>query len=122
MEEKLVREVEERLRRAMIDGDVACLSELIDDHLTFVNHFGQLLTKDADIEAHRSGVVNFTDITFLCQRIIPLEGAAVTITQAKLQVTVGGEQIEDEMFYTRVWKMDNGELKVISGHCSSVQK
>ena len=62
MEESLIIDYEERLREAMLIGDVNSLDNLINDNLIFVNHFGQILTKEADIEAHRSGVLNFTDI------------------------------------------------------------
>ena len=65
MEESLIIDYEERLREAMLIGDVNSLDNLINDNLIFVNHFGQILTKEADIEAHRSGVLNFTDIKIL---------------------------------------------------------
>lgn len=62
MEERLIFDYEERLRKAMLIGDVDSLDNLINDNLIFVNHFGQILTKEADIEAHRSGLLTFTDI------------------------------------------------------------
>ncbi|MBO1514178.1 nuclear transport factor 2 family protein [Metabacillus sp. BG109] len=77
--------------------------QLINDDLTFVNYFGQILTKETDIEALRSGLLNFTDIKCLDQRVLSLESCAVTITRAMLKGTVGGEPIEDEMCYTHVW-------------------
>ncbi|HER2162638.1 TPA: nuclear transport factor 2 family protein [Streptococcus pyogenes] len=46
---------EELLRSAMLSSNVELLDELIADDLSFVNHFGQILTKEADIEAHRTG-------------------------------------------------------------------
>jgi ketosteroid isomerase-like protein len=122
MKENLVRDFEEKLRKAMVDGDVESLVELIADDLIFVNHFGQILTKEADLEAHRSGLLKFSDIKFLDQRVILLENSAVAITRAMLAGTVGGEPIEDEMCYTRVWRMDKNKLIVISGHCSVVQR
>ena len=70
MEESLVIDYEERLREAMLIGDVNSLDDLINDNLIFVNHFGQILTKEADIEAHRSRVLNFTDIKILVQKVI----------------------------------------------------
>lgn len=40
----------------MLIRDIKIPDDLIDDNLIFVNHFGQILTKEADIEAHRSGL------------------------------------------------------------------
>ncbi|MEM1505577.1 nuclear transport factor 2 family protein [Domibacillus sp. 8LH] len=69
MEKTLVVKHEEMLRQAMLTSNVKALNELIDHDLIFVNHFGQILTKEADLEAHRSGVLNFTAITVMEQRV-----------------------------------------------------
>src|SRR3954470_9543958 len=79
-------EHEEMLRKAMLSSDLKTLDELIHDNLIFVNHFGQILTKEADIEAYRSGVLNFTDIKILDQKVILLENSAVTVTVPFLTV------------------------------------
>ncbi|MBC6976192.1 nuclear transport factor 2 family protein [Bacillus sp. Xin] len=122
MDKNLIYEYEEKLRNAMVNGDVEILERLISDELSFVSPFGQIITKEDDINSHRSGIVNLTEIKFLNQKVIPLEDVAVTITQAKVKAIIGGQHREDEMYYTRVWKKDKDELKVISGHCSFVQK
>ncbi|EON70284.1 nuclear transport factor 2 family protein [Lysinibacillus sphaericus] len=62
MEKKQIIQCEEKLREAMVASDVEILSELLHDELIFVNHFGQRLTKTADLQAHRSGLLNFTSI------------------------------------------------------------
>ncbi|MEM5012431.1 nuclear transport factor 2 family protein [Niallia taxi] len=122
MEETLIYEHEEKLRNAMVNGDVENLDKLISDELTFVSPFGQIVTKEDDIDSHRSGIVNITEIKFLNQKVIPLEDVAVTITQAKVHAIIAGQHTEDEMYYTRVWQKHKNELKVISGHCSFVKK
>lgn len=122
MEENLICDYEERLRKAMINGDIENLERLISDELSFVSPFGQIITKKDDIDSYRSGQMNVTDIHFLNQKIILLQGVAVTITQANVKAIVAGEHREDEMCYTRVWNKEKNELNVISGHCSFVQK
>ncbi|WP_226001742.1 nuclear transport factor 2 family protein [Paenibacillus sp. BJ-4] len=89
MQNNQIIEYEEKLRKAMLASDVKMLDELIHDNLIFVNHFGQMLNKEADLEAHRSGVLHFTDIQVMDQKVIPLDGTAVTITRVSLQGTVG---------------------------------
>ncbi|MFJ7921993.1 nuclear transport factor 2 family protein [Lysinibacillus fusiformis] len=123
MEANLIDEYEERLRKAMVNGDVESLDLLISEELAFVSPFGQVLTKKDDIESHRSRIFDIAEIKFLDQKVILLENAAVTITQAKVRGTLAGEHIEDDMCYTRVWQKDkNNELKAISGSCSFVQQ
>jgi hypothetical protein len=122
MEESLIINYEERLREAMLNGDVNSLDSLINDNLIFVNHLGQILTKEADIGAHRSGVLNFTDIKILEQKVILLENYTVTVTRAALKGIFGVEPIEDEMCYSRVWQKDGDKFTIVLGHCSSVQK
>ncbi|MGN4125333.1 nuclear transport factor 2 family protein [Lysinibacillus sphaericus] len=65
------------------------LSELLHDELVFVNHFGQRLTKTADLQAHHSGRLNFTLIEVLEQQVILLASSAVTVTRVSLKGTVG---------------------------------
>ncbi|MGR6763645.1 nuclear transport factor 2 family protein [Paenibacillus sp. T2-29] len=121
MQVNQIIEYEEKLRKAMLTSDVKILDELIHDKLIFVNHFGQVLNKEADLEAHRSGVLHFTDIQVLNQSVIPLDDTVVTVTRVSLRGTVGNDPIEDEMCYTRVWHNIDGALKIISGHCSTVK-
>lgn len=122
LDANLIYEYEERLRKAMVNGDLESLDILISDELAFVSPFGQVITKKDDIKSHQSGIFDIAEIKFLDQKIILLENAAVTITQAKVKGILAGERIEDDMCYTRVWQKDKNELKVISGSCSFVQK
>ncbi len=122
MEENLIYEYEESLRKAMVNSDVENLDKLLSDKLAFVSPFGHVITKKDDIEVHKSGMQKITEIKFLSQKIIPLEDAVVTITQAQVKSILAGEHREDELCYTRVWQSDENGLKVISGSCSFVQK
>lgn len=49
---------EDRLRTAMLRSDVKVLDELLDPGLIFTNHVGQLLSKEDDLAAHTSGMLN----------------------------------------------------------------
>ncbi|WP_239984865.1 nuclear transport factor 2 family protein [Sporolactobacillus pectinivorans] len=50
MKKSEIIECEKRLQEAMLSSDVTALDELIDDDLIFVDHFGQILTKENDLE------------------------------------------------------------------------
>ncbi|WP_026692333.1 nuclear transport factor 2 family protein [Peribacillus kribbensis] len=119
MNESKIIDYEESLQTAMLSSNVEMLDELIADDLIFVNDLGQILSKEADIEAHRSGNLKITGIDVLEQRIRLLNTLALTVTRVALTGTFGEEPINGEFCYTRVWEYRNGELKIISGHCSS---
>lgn len=121
MDKNAIIEHEDKLRNAMLSSNIELLDELIDDDLIFVNHFGQILTKEMDIEAHRSGMLNFSDIKVLDQKSRLLNQLAITVTRVSLKGTVGSNLIEDEMCYTRVWQETEGKIKIISGHCSTTR-
>jgi hypothetical protein len=52
-----IAEAEDQLRTAMLSSDVAALNELLTEDLIFTNHLGQLLGKNDDLSAYRSGVL-----------------------------------------------------------------
>lgn len=108
---------EERLRTAMLSSDVDQLDHLLADDLVFVNHLGQILSKEMDLEAHHSGKLKMTSIEFMDQKIRLMDRVAVTVTQVNLtgffEKTFSGE-----FWYTRVWQYRSGEWQVVSGHCS----
>ena len=53
--EQKIRQLEERLRQAMLKSDVAELDALIDDRLLFIGPDGAVFSKKDDLDLHRSG-------------------------------------------------------------------
>jgi hypothetical protein len=120
MNQARVIEYEEMLRSAMLFSNVELLEELLSDELIFVNHLGQWLSKEKDMDAHRSKSLNITGIEVLEQEIKLFHELAVTVTKVALNGSLAtGEAIGGEYCYTRVWKDFEGKLKVVSSHCSS---
>ena len=62
--EKIIQELEERIRKAQLSNDVTILNELISNQLQFVFLDGSVATKSDDLEAHRNKLVIFHSITF----------------------------------------------------------
>ena len=120
MNQARVIEYEEMLRSAMLSNNVELLEELLSDELIFVNHLGQWLSKEQDINAHRSKSLDIAGIEVLEQEVKLFQELAVTITKIALNGALAtGEPIGGEYSYTRVWKDVEGKLKVVSCHCSS---
>lgn len=68
-----ITEMELRLLQAMESSDTKELNELISEELIFTNHMGQILTKEADIQSHRSGLLKIGTLSASRQAIIPLK-------------------------------------------------
>lgn len=120
MNQARVIEYEEMLRSAMLSNNVELLEELLSDELIFVNHLGQWLSKEQDINAHRSKSLDIAGIEVLEQEVKLFQELAVTVTKVALNGALAtGESIGGEYSYTRVWKDVEGKLKVVSCHCSS---
>jgi hypothetical protein len=120
MNQARVIEYEEMLRSAMLSNNIELLEELLSDELIFVNHLGQWLSKEEDINVHRSKSLDIAGMEVLEQEVKLFQELAVTITKIALNGALAtGESIGGEYSYTRVWKDVEGKLKVVSCHCSS---
>jgi len=120
MNQASVIEYEEMLRSAMLSNNVELLEELLSDELIFVNHLGQRLSKEEDMDAYRSKSLDITGIEVLEQEIKLFQDLAITVTKVAVNGALAtGESIGGEYCYTRVWKDVEGKLKVVSCHCSS---
>lgn len=120
MNQARVIEYEEMLRSAMLSNNIELLEELLSDELIFVNHLGQWLSKEEDINVHRSKSLDIAGMEVLEQEVTLFQELAVTVTKVALNGALAtGESIGGEYSYTRVWKDVEGKLKVVSCHCSS---
>lgn len=116
-----VHDAERRLRRAMLAGDVEVLENLLDERLIFTDPNGNRLSKDEDIAAHRSGLLDITAIDFAGDPIAHEYGDMATVcVMADLAGSYGGTEFFGTFAYSRVWLRTSGEWKVILGHCSVI--
>lgn len=119
--ESQIAELEERLRQAMLNSDVAELDSLIAPELLFTNYLGQLVSKQNDLEMHRSGVLKLTTLTPSDQRIQLKEGFSIVSVQMHLRGTYDGAAVEQHMRFTRVWAISSaGSHQIIAGHASII--
>ena len=120
MNQARIIEYEEMLRSAMLSNNIELLEELLSDELIFVNQLGQWLSKEEDINVHRSKSLDIAGMEVLEQEVKLFQELAVTVTKVALNGALAtGESIGGEYSYTRVWKDVQGKLKVVSCHCSS---
>ena len=117
-----ITEMELRLLQAMESSDTKELNELISEELIFTNHMGQILTKEADIQSHRSGLLKIGTLSASRQAIIPLKEAAVVTVLITLEGSFSGTPFKGTFRYTRVWRKKEDRWQVIAGHCTEVKE
>lgn len=110
--------LEQELREAMQTRDIFLLDTLLHDDLVFINHEGSYLTKEMDLEAHRTLAVRFTEVSCNDLQIKSTKDGAVAISRIHLEGQAGSEKISGDYIYTRVWQLIGDQYQVIAGHCS----
>lgn len=113
--------LEEALRQAMLASDTAALERLISDDLIFTNHLGQLLTKQADLQMHGSGLLRFSALE-PSEQILQLgPQLAVVSVRMRLAGTFSGTAFADDLRFTRIWQPAATGWQVLAGHSCTVQ-
>ena len=116
IESEIVK-IEECLRLAMLQSDVAVLDELLSPDLIFTNHFGHVMTKGDDLSAHKSGLLRIEEISLSKNRIQIIDNVAVVTVQAHLVGSYAGERSENDFRFTRIWAASkNGAWHVVAAH------
>lgn len=117
-----IKEREEKLRQAMLNSDVNSLDELLSSDLVFTNHLDQIMTKEDDISAHKSGDLNIKKIELFEQKIKALGELGIVTVLARIQGSFKGESSEGAFRFTRVWSRGpNNSWKLIVGHSCAVR-
>jgi len=119
--EEQIQIAEERLRQAMLESDVSALDDLLASELIFTNHLGQLMSKQDDLAAHRSGGLKIEKIDLSDQRIQISDNVSIVSVQSRILGNFGGISSESIPRFTRIWKKQANETwQVIAAHSSVV--
>jgi hypothetical protein len=114
--EKIIQDLEERIRKAQLSNDVNTLDELISNQLQFVFLDGSVASKSDDLEAHRNKLVIFHSITFTDQIIQTFENLATVTVKAEIRGTMNGQSFHDNYRYGRTWARLNDQWQLIAGN------
>ncbi len=112
-------DAEQRLQQAMVAGDVDALDDLLDEDVVYTGPDGVPVGKQADLEAHRSGVLDVQTFDVISMRSRVVGDTGLTFIEASLRGTAAGEPFEARMRYTRTWVLD-GTWRVVAAHASSL--
>lgn len=115
-----IEDMEERLRTAMLDGDVDALDALLDSDLIFVDLQGRKLGKLQDMEAYSSQILKLKKIEIFDRVIKLVDNAAIVSLSARIAGTYYGESFSEKFAYSRVWLFGDGMWRVVLAHCTRI--
>jgi len=108
-----VSEAENQLFQAQLTSNVDALDQLLYDHLIAVAPTGQTLTKEMDLDAHRSKAMIIEEASTEIDDIRIIGDTALSIVTMTAKGKVMGAPLEGKFRYFRVWKYVDDKLKVI---------
>ena len=118
--EKQIIEVEEKLRKAMLSSNIDALDKLLSPNLIFTNHFGLVISKSDDLEAHKKGDFKINSLT-ISEQIIRLSGpVAIVSTHAHISGIYKGTPTSGNFRFTRVWQKETAVWQVTAGHSNMI--
>lgn len=121
MNNQIIIALEDQLKTAMVNSDTVALDQLLDDDLIFTNHLGQIMSKNDDLEAHRSGFVKIKSIEQSECQIKSKENIAIVSVLSHIHGEFGGEESNVALRFTRIWQKNrNDEWQVIAAHSTFV--
>lgn len=109
-----IKEAERHLIQGMIDSDIDVLERLILDDVVYINFNGQVVAKAVDLEIRRSGVLVVKELIATEQLIKLFDDQAIVSVKEYFAGTYSGRPYEIMLRSTRVWKMFDGQWKVVA--------
>lgn len=112
-------ELEEVLRQAMLESHLEKLDRLIDESLVFTLPTGDIITKEMDLNSHRSGIQKLAQLEPSDQKIFIHDDVAIVTVKMRMAGSYDNNPFSGVYRYTRVWKKINKDWKIIAGHAST---
>lgn len=117
MEINAVLNAEIELLTAIKKADVFSLEKFLHDDLLFNLPDGQTITKELDLNSHRSGKMHIDALEASDQIINIIGDTAVVGVTVLLKGIYDNQPLNGVFRYIRVWKQFDENLKVIAGSC-----
>jgi len=122
MDTKLqIEALEVRLIEAMKTSNIAELDVLLADNLIFTNQNGHLVSKEDDLNAHRSGDMEIYTLETSAQMIEVLNDVTAVVSVVKdMSLNYAGHTSVGIFRFTRVWHNNGRTWQIVAAHSSQV--
>ena len=112
--------LEDELMVAIKSSDIDTLDKLLHNDLLFIAPGGQAITKQIDLDAHRSGTMVVEEVVSKIEQINLIESTAVVIVVYETKGQMLGKPMKGRFRYIRIWNSFEGDWKVIGGSCIQI--
>lgn len=116
-----IKQLEQRLLEAMRTSNVQTLEALLSDELVFVDHTGNVVGKQTDLNAHASGSIRIDSLQASEQTIRIYRDTAVVSVLLKIQGLFFGHPSEGTFRFSRVWVKEEDVWRIVAGHSTMVK-
>lgn len=113
--ENSILEQENKLYRAIKDGDVTALDHLLHDKLLFILPSGETITKEIDLNTYRDGALKVDELLPETENLNIIDDMAVITLTMKLKGKFNEVPFEAGYRYIRFWKKFDDGIKVVGG-------
>lgn len=118
-EEEIIK-LEYQLIEAIKTSDVDFIENLLHDDLLFLAPNGQVVTKEMDLNSHKSKQMSVEHLIPKFEDIKIIGDTAISIVVYDTKGVMLGENIAGQFRYIRTWKVFKDSIKVVSGACMQV--
>lgn len=113
--ESSILEQENKLYRAIKDGNVSALDELLHDDLLFILPSGETITKEIDLDTYRGGALKVDELLPEIENLNIIDDLAVITLTINLKGKFNEVPFEANFRYIRFWKKFADGIKVVGG-------
>ncbi|MFT8649123.1 MAG: nuclear transport factor 2 family protein [Bifidobacterium psychraerophilum] len=106
---------ESDMQQAMKSSDVVALDRMISDDLVFTGIDGAAISKEDDLEAHRSGATHFERLDEVSRIVHASDGRNFTEVVADVATSAEGATRVARLKWHRDWEFIDGRWQVVKG-------
>lgn len=113
--ENNILEQENKLYKAIKDGNITALDQLLHDDLLFILPSGETITKENDLDTYRDGALKVDELLPEIENLNIIDDLAVITLTMKLNGKFNDVPFEASFRYIRFWKKFGDGIKVVGG-------
>jgi len=116
----LIADLEEKLLDGFKRTDLNTLNLLFADGMLFHDQYGNVLDKEMDLEAYRSGVIKINKINVSKREIRVFDSIVIVSASLFIKGSYSNILLNGKYQWLRVWGKVREDWKVISASCTSI--
>lgn len=114
-----VRALERDRFRAMVDGDVPVLNQLLSDSVSYIHTNGKRETKQQFIDSISNGHRRYRQIEVQSQDVLPVgNGACIVTGRALVEMEANNGALLYPIAYTAIQAQEDGHWRLVAWHAT----